>query len=267
MNVGWSSIGILLLREWFRLRDRVRTDIVNALFFWPVTYAICSGYCAPVTYFGPNPKQATLFFAGMFLLVVFIFSYTYALFIMQEQIGGKLLQYQVSVTSFFAVYSARFIVGMGRTMLMLLPFFPMAKLVLGVQLYTDELSWVALCGVITVGAFLGTAYGLFLTTMLKGLIDADNAWARYIEPLLWLGGLSAPLSVLFATSSIFGYAALCNPFMYVTEAVRGLFLPALNAFIPLPFCMAVVIGAGMLFTRLSYVRMRKQLDIVDERTV
>ena len=262
MNQTWYQIKILSLRERYRIRHYFWGEIINTTFFWPIMFALGSGYIAPLCYFGrADAKMATMLFVGMLLLQLMVMSHTYAMIIMRERTASPVIQHQAISTLLPLVYCVRYVFYSSWTAFRLLPFFPVSKLVLCEFLYTDHLSWGALAGMIILGSFLSTAYSCFLSSMVSNMTEAGSLWERYIEPLIWLGGMWVPLFAMMKTSKTLGLITLLNPFLYVTEAVRGLFFQD-ALFIPLTYCLSAITLAITVLLYGSYHLFRRRLDAV-----
>lgn len=187
MNSWWSVGTVLFTREWLRVRPDIKDLAINYYLVWPAILSLTSGYLAPVSYFGNDVKRATMLFSGMLLLQILILSYTGAMNILTERTVRPIVQYHVGISSLGTVYAVRFIFGVLYTTLLLIPFFPVSKLVLGAKLYTDEISWVSLLAAIFMGSMLSMAYALFLSTMIDSFMQSRSLWERFIQPALWLG--------------------------------------------------------------------------------
>ena len=262
MNVTWTHVQLLWLREWYRIRHYFWGGIINTSIFWPITFAFGYGYIAPMCYFGRiDGKMATMLYVGMLLLQLFVMAHTVGMVIMQERTTQKIIQYQASCTSLSLVYAVRSLFYSLWVAVRMLPFFPVSKLVLGEGLYTEHLSWMGLSGLIILCSFLSVSYASFLSSMVKSITESGSLWERYIEPLLLLGGVWVPLVAMVKTSKILGLICLLNPFLYITEAIRGLFFTD-QVFISLPLCVSIiVVSSGFLFF-FSYHLMRRRLDAV-----
>ncbi|MGD1997931.1 MAG: ABC transporter permease [Candidatus Dependentiae bacterium] len=261
MNRWWAVGKVLFAREWYRIRPDAKDLMINYYLVWPAILSLTSGYLAPVNYFGNDVQRATMLFSGMLLLQILILSYTNAMNILTERTVQPVVQYHVGISSLGTVYAVRFLFGVLYTTFLLIPFFPVSKLVLGSKFYTDEISWFVLIAAILMGSMLSMAYGLFLSTMVNSFLQIRSLWERFIQPALWLGGMWVPIAGFYETSPWLGYLSMINPFMYVTEAIRASLFPQ-GPYTPLLVSVAIITCATLFFITLSYRFMHQCLDAV-----
>lgn len=257
----WHVGKVLWLREWMRVRPDLKDQFINYFLVWPFMISFTSGFLAPLTYFGNDPKRATMLFSGMLLLKILIVAFVNAVVVLRERTLNPVLPYQVTTASLPLVFGVRFLFGSLYTAFWLLPFLPVSKLILGNGLYTDEISWFGVSLVVVLGSMLAMAYGLFLSTMLTNMGRARILWERFIQPALWMGGMWVPFFCFYTLSPWFGYFALCNPFIYVTEAIRHLIFPT-GPYLSVPICISAIFVATLGFAMISYYRLRRCIDSV-----
>jgi len=261
MNARIQKGYVLFLREWYRIKKNILNDCINYIVLWPVIFSITSGYFVPLTYFGVDKKKATVLFAGLLLLQLMIKAYGQAFYFLIERSDGKIIQYQIAATSSFSVFFVRIIFGIFYTAFLLIPFFPVSKLILGNYFYTDQLSWGLLLLVIIIGASLSVTYTGFLFVFIKKLPQVENVWMRTIEPLLWVGGLWVPWGAMYKAVPVVGWISLLNPFLYFTEAIRQLLFRE-SFYFSLSLCFVVMAGAAIVFFLCAYYLFKKRLDIL-----
>jgi ABC-type polysaccharide/polyol phosphate export permease len=92
--------------------------------------------------------------------------------------------------------------------------------------------------------------------------EMEHIWERGIEPIMWLAGAWAP-GYAIVKSGVPGMAFLTtiNPFLYISEALRQLFLPG-PQFAPIITCCVVMAGSSIVFTFIAYHLLKRRMDLV-----
>jgi len=256
-----QHVQILLLREWHRIRGSLKDLVVNFYLIWPFLFGIGSGYLAPLTYFGVNPKKATMLFVGMILLQLVIVAHDCAMHILAERTGANVLQYHVTVSSFMTVFVVRSLFSVLFCIALMMPFLPIVKIFLGSYFYTVHTSWPLVVAATALGSLLSVSYALVLSSFISDMTQSLNIWVRFIEPLMWFGGMWVPLFAIYKALPLAGRIARYNPFMYVTEMIRSAVLGDAIYTSPLT-CSVIIVGTSIMFFMLSYYLLKKKIDAV-----
>ncbi|MGD1997933.1 MAG: hypothetical protein PVJ92_03405, partial [Candidatus Dependentiae bacterium] len=99
------------------------------------------------------------------------------------------------------------------------------------------------------------------SSMVSSITEAGSLWERYVEPLMWLGSVWVPWAAMVKAVLLLGYVALANPFLYVSEAVRGIFFTT-ETFIPFVYCIHIIMCGVVVLLFASYHLLRRRLDAI-----
>lgn len=262
MMLAMYRVRLLMLREWYRVRTNLFSYALNNVVLWPVFFALSIGYFSALALFGEQGAlKGTEMFLGVALLHTGLLAFGQTVPLLKERFGTHMVQYHVSVTSFSSMFFARFIFSVLAAFTLYIPYLPIAKLVLGGRFYTDKVSWLQLLCVQAVIIFFMVSYVYFWMGCLASMRRIGSVWKRAIEPMMWLGGLWAPGYAIIAAFPQAQSLIIYNPFYYATEAIRQVFLHDSN-FVPLTTSCSVLLGAGVVFSILSYFLLRHRLQML-----
>lgn len=253
----------LFLREWFRIRESVRNQMVNSWLIWPVLFGYRNGYFVPLAAFGGQSQlKATELVLGMNLFMIVVTGFFMVLDIINERLDTKVLQYHISVTSFRTTFFVRLIFTVLYAYILILPFCAVVKLVLGSWFITTHVSWPLLALILLLGTTLTITYLFCWIGILDKISNLEHMWERGVEPVMWLAGVWAP-GYAIAQSGVPGMALLTtiNPFLYVSEAIRQIFLPG-PQYASLATCCIVMVSSSIVFTLISYHLLKHRMDLV-----
>ena len=190
-----------------------------------------------------------------------VISFYQSLPLVIERTASRVLQYHVSVTSYASMFWARYLFGVLFAYAMMLPYMWVSKLVLQERLYTMHLNWLTLAGVQLYSQHLWWhIYFIWMGTV-TSIRSIGSTWKRFLEPLMWVGGMWAPG---YAMCNAFPRANLlfkCNPFYYVTEAMRQLFFQS-DLYLPLWYSCLVVAGLTLISVVVAYYSLDHRLKII-----
>ena len=159
------------------------------------------------------------------------------------------------------MFTARFMFSVLFSYCSVLPYFPVAKLILGERFYTGNASPIIIAGVLLCMIVLANAYVLCWLAIARRMIDFEYMWVRGIEPVLWFGGVWAPGYAIAKVLPGGSVVAYLNPFIYGTEALRNAFLHDAR-FAPVLSSCAITLAAAAIFGFISYVLLKRRMDIV-----
>lgn len=137
----------------------------------------------------------------------------------------------------------------------------MMKLFMGNYFDTSHVSWPATYFILFLGALCCSSYLVLALSVVRSSKHISSLWTRVNIPLLWLGGLWAPLSVIKKKMPILGTIAHINPLTYITEGLRAAILGTRD-FIPLYACAGVLILFSIIFITSTFPIFRKRTDHV-----
>lgn len=254
---------LLFLRECMRVHAHLSKHIINNWLVWPILFACCNGYFMPVALFDSyNVLRGTELFIGILVLHIFVLSYVSAADLLSERVETKVLGYHMQATSFRAVFFARLAFYIFFTFSLMVPFFPVAKLVLRDRLYTALVHWPSVMMIIFLGICLATSYILCWVSIMERTSDLRSLWNRGIDPFLWLGGGWAPGYAVVAGAGRHGWWVYLNPFIYISDSLRSLFLGDTTRFVSMEKAVMVLLFGSLFFATLSYHLLKRRMDVV-----
>jgi hypothetical protein len=138
---------------------------------------------------------------------------------------------------------------------------PLAKLFLPNQFDLSHVSWITCALMFFANSIFIGAFGIFIVSMIKHILQLESAWQRFIFPLWFLGGFQfswASLHVIFPRAS---YLELLNPIIYTTEGFRHALLQD-PTFISAKICIVVLLLFASIFSYIGFKRIQKRLDFI-----
>ena len=241
-------------------RHRLPTLLVNLALIYPILYTISFAYIQSRAYFGADITARTVLFSGNITLLALVVSFTFAFTLLYDLEGDRHIDYLITLLPPRLILIERIMFDSLSVFFLITPFFPVCKLILGDQFYTNNASWTTLYIVILVASFCCTAYNLLAACTLR-LHQIENFWARFTAPLDIFGGAFVPLSIMKATIPLLGTLALANPFIYITEGTRSAILGT-DEFIPATTCILVLILFTLFFMFCSFHSLKKRMDYI-----
>ena len=157
------------------------------------------------------------------------------------------------------VFSSIAISSAMETSLIVLPLFPLGKILLFDLWDLSLTSWWRL-GIIylVVNLFYGF-FGLWLASRIKNMREVANIWVRVIIPIYMFGCYFYPWKEAYALSPFIGMATLLNPLVYATEGVRSALCgPA--GYLPFWICVTFLLSLTVLCGWHGCYSMKKRLD-------
>ncbi len=236
-------------------------NFINYALIYPLIYAISFVYLQASIYFTDNNVfMGTLIFVGTIMLPMMVLTYdiTFGLLFDLEQ--DRFIDYQIVLLSPRLVLLERIIFATLFSFVLTLPYFPVAKILLGTRLDLSAISWPALLVTLLVGSLCFASYQLLAACILKSN-QIRTFWSRVNGLFITFGGFWIPLETMAKYSAILGICAQANPVLYVTEGVRQAILKS-PLFFSTSYCIVVLLGMSTIFTILSWYFFKKRTDHV-----
>lgn len=257
-----SRVAVLMLREWYRCKHGAWRDMINYSLLWPFSAGIGFAYLAPIGLFGAaGPDKAAELFLGSFLIQAAVVCFMQTLAVMRERFSPAMLEYHVSVTSFSAVFCARFLFSIICAFCLLFFYIPVVKLLLGGRLATPHLSWVSYYWILFCVVFCIVSYMYFWAGFIGSMRVLGSIWKRGTEPFLYLGGLWAPAYAILKVFPSWSPYLWLNPFLYASEGFRQAALGS-EQFASISTCASVLLVAGCLLSVAAYGMLRRRIVVV-----
>jgi len=248
-----------LARDFYTYKSRAFTYIINYCLIYPALFAISIGYIQSNVLFGANTTQSSTLFIGHILTIMLVVANILNIGLLFDLENNRFIDYQIMLLPPRLVLFERIIFASLFTFLITLPFFPVAKLILGDSFTTNNASWLMTYLILYVGSLCCAAYTLFVVCTIKSSRTLRSFWMRINFSLITFGGLFIPWMVTKKFSSILGYLILLNPLLYITEGLRSAILND-PQYIQAPICIAALLVFSIFFTLLAWHYFKKRVD-------
>jgi len=251
----------LLRRDMYVTCKRFNILGINFGLIYPLMYAFCFLYIEPQVLFEQSSivQNGSITFIGQISLFALIVSFHSTITLLFDLVGDRFIDYQCTLLNARVVLIERLVFAGLFSFCLLVPFFPMAKILFPNSFMIPHVSWFSLAWILLLTAFMTSAYNLMATCIMRGPHQISRLWIRCNEVMLMLGGLLIPWQVIYKTSPIFGYLALLNPLVYVSEGARQALL-ASPTFFSIWVCSAVMIGVTIVCTVIACSVFKKRVD-------
>lgn len=250
----------LLRRDCYVYGKRIVTYAINFSIIYPLSYAFCFAYLAPNAYFAnASATKGTVLYAGNIMLIMLNIAYAMLKPIVFDLENDRFLDYQMGFLHPRWVLTEHFLFTSLFSMILLFPFYPISKLVLGNYLDTTSTNWMLLLVMVLMGILTCTSYVLCAMSFIPGSQHIKSFWIRITIPLFFLGGFWIPWAVIKSYSPFLGYALLLNPFMYITEGIKQALISG-PEFLPLSICIPTLIVFTTVFYCGALYFFKKKVD-------
>lgn len=250
----------LLRRDAYVTFKRAHVFGINLGIIYPLMYSLCFLYIEPRVMFAENiAHNGSITFIGQILMFAFITSFGATITLLFDLTGDRLIDYQRTFIDARLLIIERLVFAGFFSFILLMPFFPVAKLLFPQAFIIPNASWLSLAWIILLISFMTSAYHLMAACIMQGPHQIGRLWIRYNEALLIFGGIIVPWYIIYRTSPILGYIALLNPMMYATEGARQALLRSPD-FFPLWVSSIVMIIVTIICTIVACSVFKKRMD-------
>ena len=129
------------------------------------------------------------------------------------------------------------------------------------QIIFSEINFLKLIvAFLSIGLFFGF-FTLFMISITKDILKLDNAFMRFSYPLWFLGGFQFSWAVLYEYSPTLAKINLINPYIYATEAMRGIIIGP-QGFLPFWYCIGALFCLTVVAGSIGIIKIKKRLDYV-----
>jgi hypothetical protein len=234
---------------------------INYGFIYPFMYALCFLYVEPRVLFEQHMtlQNGSITFIGQISLFALILSFHATINVLFDLVGDRFIDYQCTLLNARAVLIERLVFAALFSFFLLLPFFPVAKMLFPDAFLIPHASWLSLSWILLLTAFMTSAYHLMAACLMRGPHQISRLWIRCNEIMLTIGGLLVPWHVIYETSHVLGYLALLNPLVYVSEGARQALLTG-PEFFPLWISSTVMIIVTIVCTIVACRVFKKRID-------
>lgn len=138
---------------------------------------------------------------------------------------------------------------------------PIGKLILWNQLILGNVCWFKLMLISILSSFLYGSTTYLFASYIKNIDMMNSLWTRIIFPLWFLGGFQFSWAMVNKISPLLSYILLANPVLYIIEGTRAALLGQ-EGYLSFWLCSGVIASLSILFTWLSYKKLKQRLDFV-----
>jgi ABC-2 type transport system permease protein len=227
-----------------------------------VIHSFIWGYVFPSIYFGAHdPLAATTMFAGTIVVNLVVLANIVNIGLLFDMENVRYIDFQLTLLSPRLIMVQRILFTSFFTFIILAPFFPISKLLLGSWFVTTNTCWPALMLIVYLGALVSSAYTQLYACIVPNSRKLRSFWMRINFALITFAGFLVPWYVMKQFSSILGYVLLLNPLLYITEGLRQAILGS-PQYLSLWICCSMLMLWTALLTVASWYFFKKRADHV-----
>ncbi len=257
ISVFWQ----LMCRDLFVHKKDFFDHMINSVIISPILFGFSFAYIQKTVYFGESAaaaQQGTIMFIGSMIIPILVVSYKILAELLFDLEGNKFIIYQMTILNPQLILLQRIIFASVYTIILTLPFLPIASLIVGNHLDLHAINWLSFNIVIVASVFCCASYNMFVLTLLK-IENLKSFWIRVNWPLINLGGFWVPLMVINKFSSTLGALALLNPVTYMLEGLRSA-VTGSDTFMSVTTCCGILMVFTGLCMGLSFVSFKRRVD-------
>lgn len=249
-----------LQRDFYVYRKQIKRFFVNYSILRPLFFSFSFAYIqANVVFQTQQTKFVTVFLIGNTMMILLVLSFTLACTLLFDFEHERFIDYQISILRPKLVILEHIVFSSLFCFVVMLPFFPVAKLILQNSFDSSHASWPQAFLILYLGSLCCCAYHFLAICVMKGPSSIISLWMRINIPMLILGGLLVPLHVIQKFSPHLSSIVYLNPIIYLTEGLRAAILGT-PEFLPVSICAAVLFGFSVVFILLTFYFFRKKTD-------
>lgn len=247
------------LRDWFVHLKNSKDYIISYAIFLPLAYSYGFGYIVPHSIFSTTGLPPSFVLIGSFTVLFIVNTVPINLDFLMDLQSDRYIEYQMSLLRPRWILLERILFSTSITSCIILIFFVMCKIFLGSFLSLENLSIAKLLTIIVTGCLWSSSY-IVMSYCIMGSTTYISSWYRRCNfPMIVFGGLWMQWSTMYSFSPLVGYIGLCNPLIYISEALRSsVFGPA--GFIPFWICISILLTLSVLFYTVSIVAFKRLVD-------
>lgn len=248
------------VRDFYIYAKRINTYIINFVILYPLTYIISFAFIQGQAYFGTNHSaEVTLFFAGNILLLMMSVTFELLISILFDLENTRTIEYRMLILPPRLVLLQQLFFTTLFSFILMIPFFPLSKLILGDIFVSTHTSWPLLMLMVFLSCLCCSAYNLLFSCALKNSRQIVHFWMRINIPLMNFGGFWAPWFIMNEFSPTLGILTQLNPLLYATEGIKQSIIPH-KSFFSIGTCCTAIIGFSIICVVLSWYFFKKKVD-------
>lgn len=249
-----------LRRDCYVYSKQAKRFFINFGLLRPLFFAFSFAYIqANVVFPTQQSTFVTMFLIGNTMMIIMVLSFTLAVKLLFDFEQTRFIDYQITQLHPKLVILEKLLFYSLFTCIVMIPFFPVTKLLLGKSFNITHASWPQTILILYLGSLCCSGFQLLATTIMKNSGSIISLWMRLIIPMVIMGGFWVPLHIMQQSLPIFSYIAYINPIMYLTEGLRAAILGT-PEFLPVWLCACALSGFSILFTLLTFYFFKKKTD-------
>lgn len=258
--LGYFKIFCAFLRRDFSVYGkRITKYLINYDLIGPVLYVITFAYLQPHVFFQAHMNVGLSTFIGNVSQILLSLTYTVISAVLFDLKKHKFTEYQLGILPVKLFVFKEIIFASIWSTFIVLPFFPIARILLSNSFPTEQVSWPIVGLLLFLAALCCSSYLFFATSLLKKTDQTRQLWMRVNIPMIILGGFWVPWHIMNAYSPLLGKAVLINPLIYVTEGLRQAIIGG-PLFMGIGTCITALLLFSSLFTIASFYSFKKKVD-------
>jgi len=132
-----------LKRDFYSYKSQIKDYLINFGLVRPFLFAISFAYLQANVIFQTQQKEmCTFFLIGNMMIILMVLTFSLSFKLLFDLEGKRFIEYQISHISPKLLFLERILFSTLFTLFVMLPFFPMTKLILQSYLVTTHTSWI-----------------------------------------------------------------------------------------------------------------------------
>jgi len=238
---------------------QIKHNLINYALIYPASFGINFAYFQSNIFFGANNEHlGTIIFAGTCIIPIVILTSHFTLALLFDLENDRYIDYQITILHPRFVILERILFSSIYTFMISIPYFPVAKLMLGSAIDTTHTSWPCLFLMLYLGTLCCSTYQQLAACLLKQN-QITMFWVRVNHVLIMLGGFWIPLHTVRSYSPFLSYLTQLNPLIYLSEGMRQAIVGG-EQFLSITHCAIALLIFSGIFTILTWHVFKKRVD-------
>ncbi len=250
-----------LIRDTYvHIRHHWNTILLNHVIIYPMLYSISFAYILTNAYFGADHvSTGTMLFAGNIIIPMIVSAYKITFDLFFDMQNNRFVDYQIILLNPKLLILERIFFAWLFTFCTSLPFYPIAKLLIGSNLDFSNTNWIQVILMLALGSLFCVSYHQLVSCMITRRDQIGILWSRVNDIFISFGGFWFPLAVMYVYWPAFGTLMYLNPMIYVTEGLRSAILGG-NEFLSVYICAPILFSMSMICIVFTCSFFKKRMD-------
>ena len=258
----WRLFIQFLKRDYYIRRKKFWDNFLNFSLIYPIVFGLGTAYFQANSYFGnADITKNTMLFAGNIILIMMLFTYKQNIELLFDLESKRYIDYQLTLCNPWVILSERILFTALYTFIILVPFYPVASLLLHSYLDMSNVSWIKIIILLFFGSFCLSAYHLFAACILESSMSISTLWNRANNILISFGGFWIPWFIIATYSPLLGFLIFANPCIYITDGLKGA-LSQSELFLSFDKCILMLCFFTIVFTCTCFWAFKRKTDCV-----